>query len=584
MTVLEFPVFFAEFTHAPDKLLTSLRLYWPILADIGTAGSSMKQSSLIYASLLAASSLISACGGSSNGGSGPPNTPPDTGPPPLAPNQVATTAGVVQGNVEGDLLVFRGIRYAAPPVGDLRFKAPQPPAPFADVYAADAFGAKCVQPQGTGTIGEEDCLFLNVWAHNDDVQRPVLVYLHPGAANGVGGDMPSIEAAGLAAEEDVIVVNFNRRLGVLGSLALDELVLENPRLTAGNYGVLDVIAALEWVRDNIAEFNGDPNRVMLFGTSAGGLMTCAVLGAPEASGLIDAAGIHSAPCSPALYQVLNDQVPLFSRFPPAVVTHREILAAVGCDSATDILACLRNASAEALTLAGGTIEQSRPWMVFVPILDGIVVQQGPHAALENMTAGDIPIIVGVAENEIGNQFAALDLPDDASYRDHLANIFADPIDDQLYALYPSTDYPTPKDAFLLMWSDVAYNCAAQRLALAATSGAPSYLYEITRGFDTGPFAGQGATHAIDTTYLFGNFATYGITPDTQAFAISAAMRAAWAGLARDPTTAPPISSDGGIFWPIYESSSATWADFGDEIAGKTNHRGGRCADLFAIFG
>jgi para-nitrobenzyl esterase len=533
-------------------------------------------------SVLTTATMISACGG--GGGDDAPSNPPVVQPPPLQPDQVETAAGVVEGNVEGDLLVFRGIRYAAPPVGELRFKAPQPPTALTDVYAADTFGAKCIQPLGTGTIGDEDCLFVNVWTHNDDLQRPVLVYLHPGAAGGVGGDLTGIDPAGLAADGDVVVVNFNRRLGVMGNLALDELVLENPLLTAGNYGVLDVIAALEWVNENIAEFNGDPNRVMLFGTSAGAVMTCSVLGAPAAVGLIHAAGIQSAPCPPALVQVLNDQLPVVSRLPPATVTHRDILPAIGCDTAADILACLRDTPAETLVIAGISVDASRPWIVFAPIVDGVVVQQGPHGALENMTAGDIPIIVGVTDNEIGDRFADLDLPDDASYRNHLASVFADPVDDLLYALYPSTDYPTPKDAFLQLWADAAFSCAAQRLALAAASGAPSYLYEITRGFDTGPFAGQGATHAIDTAYLFGNFASSGITPDTQALAISAAMRAAWTGLARDPTTAPPIAPDASVLWPVYDPSSATWAEFGEEIAGKTDHRAGRCSDLFAIFG
>jgi para-nitrobenzyl esterase len=520
-------------------------------------------------------------GGSDGGGDdGNEDNPPVT----LEPGQVETTEGVVEGTVEGSLLVFRGIRYAAAPLGNLRFSPPQPPDAFDDVQVADTFGSNCVQPQGNHTIGAEDCLFLNVWAHNDDAVRPVMVYMHPGAANGVGGDLSSIAPDDLAADGDIIVVNFNRRVGVMGYLALDELILESDRQTAGNYGALDVIAALQWVQENIAGFNGDPDRVMLSGTSAGGLTSCAVLGAPEAAGLFDAVAIQSAPCSPVIMQKLTDQVAFDSRFPPAVETHRDLLARVGCDAAADVPGCLRSLPAEDLVLAGVAEETAKSWMVFAPLLDGVVVQQEIRAALENMVVGDIPVIVGVTGNEVGNQFAALDLPDDASYRDYLATRFPDPIDDALYDLYPTIEYPTPKDAFLSLWSDLAYSCAAQRLALAGVTGAPSYLYEITRGFDSGPFAGEGAYHAIDIAYLFGNFDAYGVTPDAQSLAIRDAMRAAWTGLAGDPTSAPPISTEGTVLWPVYQELDATYAEFGETITGKTGHRDYRCADLFALFG
>ncbi|MGI9220328.1 MAG: carboxylesterase family protein [Woeseiaceae bacterium] len=531
-------------------------------------------------SVLVTVGQLAACGGSSGN---PPPPPPPPPPPVLEAGQVQTAQGIVEGTTEGELLVFRGIRYAAAPIGDLRFKAPAAPPTFAGVQIAASFGENCIQPQGMTTVGAEDCLFLNIWAHNDDTVRPVMVYLHPGAANGVGGDMTTIEPSLFADSEDVVVVNFNRRIAVLGYLALDELINENPRVTASNYAVLDVIAALQWVQDNIAEFGGDPDRIMLFGTSSGGLTTCAVLGAPEAAGLFHAVGIQSAPCTPGMMQKLNASVSFNSRFPPAVDTHRELLPAVGCDAAADVPACLRALPAEDLVLASLSVEFASPWIVFGPLIDGVVVQQDIRTALANQTAGDIPLIVGGAENEVGDQFDSLSLPDDASYRTHLANVFTDPFDDALYALYPTAAYATPKDAFLTLWSDLFYSCAVERLALEASSGAPSYLFEITRGFDTGPFAGQGAVHAIDINYLFSNFDTVGITPDAQSSVIGNAMTAAWAGLATDPTAAPPIAQDSSVFWPTYESVTSSYADFGDPVAATTGHRESRCAELFALF-
>ena len=150
---------------------------------------------------------LTACGG--GGGSASEVQPPVATPPALGPGQVATTEGTYQGETVGNLLVFKGISYAAPPVGTLRFKAPEPPASFSNVRDALAFGSVCTQPQGSSTTGSEDCLFLNIWGHNDDTVRPVMVYMHPGSS----GDIASINPQEFAEAADVVVVNLNRRLG-----------------------------------------------------------------------------------------------------------------------------------------------------------------------------------------------------------------------------------------------------------------------------------------------------------------------------------------------------------------------------------
>jgi para-nitrobenzyl esterase len=516
-----------------------------------------------------------ACGG---GGGGGPLLPPG-GPPTLDPGQVASAEGIYQGTTVGDLLVFKGIPFAAPPIGAQRFKAPEPPALFAGVRNATDFGSDCAQPQGTSTVGSEDCLFLNIWGHNDAAVRPVMVYMHPGSANGVGGDMGSINPEELANDADVVVVNLNRRVGVLGYLAIDELIAENPRMTAGNYGLLDAIEALKWVQNNIGEFNGDPNHVMLFGTSSGGILSCIMLGAPEVAGLVQAVAIQSAPCGRRPLQVLNAASPHTSSKPPVTVTHRSILPATGCDVAADTLACLRGLSAEEIILASLDAELAVPHALYGQIVDGVVVTLAPRPALLNQTIGDVALIVGMTSNEIGSRFQNLSIPDDAAYQTTLSNIFGSPIDDALYTLYPSANYPTPKDAFLEAFSDLVFNCNAESLAFNAMAGTPSYLYEITRGFDSGSFAGRGAVHAIDIAYMFGTFDVYGYTPDTQALVIRDAMRIAWRSLAADSTTAPAISADGTTLWPAFDADTASYVEFGDTVVGSTNHRGSRCSDL-----
>lgn len=529
----------------------------------------------VLALLIVAMAGLSACGG--GGGGTLEMQPPITTPPALGSGQVATTEGTYQGETVGNLLVFKGIPYAAPPVGTLRFKAPEPPASFSNVRDALAFGSDCTHPQGSSTTGSEDCLFLNIWGHNDDTVRPVMVYMHPGSSS----DIASISPEEFAEAADVVVVNLNRRIGALGYLAIDELIAENPRTTAGNYGLLDAIAALRWVQNNIDEFNGDPTHVMMFGTSSGGILACAMLGAPEVAGLVNAVAVQSAPCGGPPMQVLKASSPHDSFAPPTVESHRSLLTAVGCESAADILACLRGLSAEEITLAGAGEDAAVTVLLFSSIVDGVVVQHPPGTALANQTIGDIPLIVGMANNEVGNRFDNVDIPDDATYQAVLTSTFPDPVDDILYALYPSANYPTPKDAFLELFADLIFSCNAESLALSAMAGTPSYLYEITRGFDSGIRAGLGAVHAIDLPYLFGTFDVFGYEPDAQALAIRDAMRTAWRDLAADPTSAPAISPDGTMLWPAFAPETASYVEFGDTISASTSHRGGRCADLRA---
>ena len=165
----------------------------------------------IRIALLATAALlgVTACGGS--GGKGGDDTPPINNPPPLAADEVQTAEGIYKGTIEGKLRVFRGIRYAAAPVGNLRFRAPEPPASFAGTADATQFRSNCFQPANPNPVGDEDCLFLNVWSHNDATIRPVLVFLHGGGSGGIGGDLATTEGSLLAENAGLIVVTLNRR-------------------------------------------------------------------------------------------------------------------------------------------------------------------------------------------------------------------------------------------------------------------------------------------------------------------------------------------------------------------------------------
>ena len=198
---------------------------------------------------------------------------------------VQLTSGQVSGvELDDGVTVFRGIPFAAPPVGDLRWKAPQPPTPWKGVRAADTFGAVCMQ-RGRQLMSE-DCLYLNVWTKADPEQDtlPVMVWIHGGGWTFGASSSANYDGVGFA-EKGVVLVSVNYRMNAFGFMAHPELSAESKRGVSGNYGILDHIAALEWVRDNIAGFGGDPDNVTIFGESAGGASIYALLATPLAKGL-----------------------------------------------------------------------------------------------------------------------------------------------------------------------------------------------------------------------------------------------------------------------------------------------------------
>lgn len=158
-------------------------------------------------------------------------------------------------------------------------------------------------------------------------------------------------------------------------------------------------------------------------------------------------------------------------------------------------------------------------------------------------------------------------------------IFEDPIDDQVYALYPTADFPSAQEAFLTFWGDWIFNCEAEELARSAASNAPAYLYTFSRGFSGGSFAGAGAIHAIDVPFLFETFAVFGHTPDADDVSISTAMQKAWGGLAANPTAPPPYLPEEASAWPTFDATNVQIVNFDAPVALEPGHRLGRCSGL-----
>src|SRR6478672_2809038 len=211
----------------------------------------------------------------------------------MAGAQVKTTTGLVKGKpVDGGTTVYFGVPYAAPPVGDLRWKAPQAPQKWDGVRDASQTPAACMQPKVFDDINfakvSEDCLTLNVWVPAKAKKAPVMVWIHGGGFAAGGGDEPRHNGEAFA-KKGVVLVTINYRLGVFGFFAHPDLTKESPSHASGNYGLLDQIAALKWVKANIAAFGGDPSNVTIFGESAGSFSVSALVATPLAKGLFQKA-------------------------------------------------------------------------------------------------------------------------------------------------------------------------------------------------------------------------------------------------------------------------------------------------------
>lgn len=537
--------------------------------------------------------LLVACGGGGGGSGTPQNgggggtpgptpatcTTPPTGSPAdeAVPSgdgglQVTTTNGPIEGTLDNGVRAFTGVRYAAPPTGCLRFKAPAQPVFVAELTPATGASPRCIQIFNGNLLGDEDCLFLNVWAPADNAVHPVMVWLHGGNVNGLNGSK-------LAADTGMVIVTPNRRVSIFGTMALQELADETPDHATGTYAVQDTLAALRWVQRNIGAFGGDPARVLVTGSSAGGSIACSLFAAPAAQGLFSAAAVMSGVCRPRF--VVDASLSQYSPAPPLDEVHSQLFAATGCDTSGNKVDCLRNLSADTLVEAAVNLPPlpaGGPAVPFGPIVDGVVVTRDPYSALEAQTAGGFRVIAGSTRDEIRSLLTLPDM-DDVAYRAWLGNNYGSSAD-ALYDLYPSAQYPTPTDAAYMLLSDLTFGCPAEALARAAGGNRPAHLYLFTRAANGSAYS----LHGAELPYLFDTFEASGIPVDQTATDLRSAMQSAWTGLAGSPAMAPVIDAggQGSFVWPEYVAGTAQIVDFGDQVTIGNDYRGGRCATLDAL--
>jgi para-nitrobenzyl esterase len=471
--------------------------------------------------------------------------------------QIDVSGGAVRGVVRRGLRQWRGIPFAAPPVGDLRFRAPRPVVRWDGVRDASEFGPVSMQDRKGQFVGvgpnvpmSEDCLTLNVIApqHPSEALRPVMVWIHGGAYSvGSSQEMPK-QGEGLARDGDLVFVNFNYRLGALGYLDFTRFSTRT-RPMESNLGLRDQVAALRWVHDNIAAFGGDPDNVTLMGESAGGNAVTTIMTVPAARGLF-ARAIAESPPADAVYH--RDLTAVWAQ------DYVELLSEVVDDSSTDSTSpedaaqLLLNARAEDIVTATTTMQRLAPDRVpgtisLCPVIDEDYLPERPIEAFDSGRAHPVPLIIGTNDRE-GSLFRGrLDIL--ATTPPRIRAIFAKTkkkARKRLKVLYPGLPARRPAADF---GGDYSFWYPSIRVAERHADFAPVHMYR----FDLAPrlvrWIGLDATHGIEmfavfdrTRGLFGRAA--GILGGYRAFARTGQrMRANWIRFARLGTVDPA--------WPLY---------------------------------
>jgi para-nitrobenzyl esterase len=463
--------------------------------------------------------------------------------PPLAVAGFARTeAGEVRGVRQGDLEIYKAIPFAAPPVGDLRWKPPAPVTAWTGVRQARDFAPACMQT-GVSMPGEtpprisEDCLYLNIWApaRRTVAPLPVMVFIHGGGFTNGSAAMPLYWGDKLA-RHGVIVVTFGYRVGPFGFLARPELTRESPNHASGNYGILDQIAALEWVKRNIAAFGGDPGRVTIFGQSAGAMSVSILAASPLASHLFQGAIAESG----GVFEPL-ELAPGWL-LPKAEVAGEAFGAARGAKSLTELRA-----------LPASRILTGDVAAVSHPVLDGYVLTQSPYAVFAEGRQADVPMLVGSNEEE-ARALVELDKVKAATFTADIEKAWGD-LPPTLLAPYPHAKDEEAKAARAHFERDLRFGWdmwAWARLQ-AATGHKGVYYYHFTRAppFPSpSVYSGWGPSHYAELWYVFDHLNQEPWRWTAADRALATAMSTYWTNFAK---TGDP-NGHGVPVWPKFSAS------------------------------
>jgi len=484
---------------------------------------------------------------------------------------VQTQSGAVQGTDLDQVESFKGIPFAAPPLGALRWQPPVEPAAWAGVRDAAEYSSECTQPLGNQIVGSEDCLYLNVWKPKQAAGLPVMVFI-PGGAHIVGSASDSVfgvavyDGKNLAQNGNVVVVTLNYRLGALGFLAHHQLSAKSGYGGSGNYGYMDQIQALEWLKKNISSFGGDPKNITLFGQSAGGWSVAVLLASPLAKGLFHKGIIHSGG---TMSWTLSDEE-----------KNGTILSAnLKCSAEVDELACLRGKTASDVVAALPGMNPSLA-VPYGPTVDGHVLPDFPLSILQKGQHNHMPLLIGTTGEEmvLMGYEASKNIHTERDYVDAVTAV-AGPWAPKLLSLYPVQTYASPRQAYNDISADNVFVCPARKIARAVEASQTEFVgrFHYTHTLSSGPFVPWGPAHAFELFFLFGNFGAAKVVPTEAEQSLAIEFQQRWSTFAR---TGVPGSDS---LWERYGSKADNYVIFGDAVSKAGGLHTTQC-DFWDFFG
>ncbi len=503
-----------------------------------------------------------------------------------------TLNGLVQGTVSGTSCVFLGIPFAASTANQNRWKPPQPATSWSPgILSATTLPPNCASLSAAGAPqGSEDCLKLNVWVRNPrPTAAPVIVWIHTGSFVGASANFAGTNGQRLAQETGVIVVEANYRLAAFGFLAHRALEQEDPHRSTGNYGLLDQRAALEWVRDNIAGFGGDPDNVTLAGTSAGGQSVGLHMVSPGSAGLFQRAAVESGYPTTA-WRTRDD----------GVAQGEALAASLGCTNPAQVVACLRSKTQSqillALPQAASQVVEPVGRAFWEPVVDGVVIPDQPRTLFEQGEFAHVPTIIGTDRDEGWGPFITRSFPSGVSLAQYEAWVNSEfgAAAHRVLAAYPASDFTSPQEAMSRLVTDGQFVCEARRLGdLIADGGLrgrgphpehdtgkrikmPVYMYSYD--YVLNDLSAGHVIHGLESNIVFGNgyttptfAANHALTPaDLALHDIMAGYWATFAGTG-DP-------NGGGLpTWLEYRKNHDNYLVFDSVVSAEVDQRSDACA-------
>lgn len=470
-----------------------------------------------------------------------------------------TAEGAVAGQSLGKVVAFLGIPYAAPPVGARRFKAPQPPMKWSGTRPALDFGPACPQPldadptENSENVMAEDCLSLNIWTPRvDGKKRPVMFWIYGGGFVVGASRNTWYNGAHLSARGDVVVVSFNYRLGAWGFLSLGSF--DKSYAKSANVGLLDQIAALKWVRRNIANFGGDPDNITIFGESAGASSVGNLLGMPAAKGLFAKAIMESG---------IPDGRSAFGGTIQASRTAAEFMRLAGVRTPSE----LSTRSMADLLKVQDEMFSARHTEVgsFGPTVDGVVLKESPYAVVTQGRGSRVPVLIGTTLQEMRYFATAEDNGIERKPRNLLLTqlqAIVGPRAPEVLDVYQRL-YPEWGDAVIQIASDVIERVPSIRLAARLSEYEPVYMYLLTY-ISNSTYKEFGSSHAMDLPFVFGNVNLPEVIVftgrDPRRCELANRVMDSWAAFAR---TGNPTPRSGPV-WPTYDATTRATMELGPE--------------------